>query len=231
MQSIKPMEMKYQFWGAEGVCFSDVTDVSLPAGVRLVMPQQTHTTNVGVVTSPDEQFPETDALITQTPGLAVGVRTADCVPVLLYAPDIRAVAAIHAGWKGTVGMIVAKTIDKLVEMGARPKIMKAAYGPSICGECYETGTDLAEKFIEAGLGEAVKRGRALDPLGEKIFDGSSVRIDLQQANTIIMCRRGIPEANITTCTECTRHAPGGYWPSWRRNPGTASRLATVIFLR
>lgn len=224
-----PSILKYTLTGAEGASFSDVGSITLPEGVRLVMPQQTHTANVGIVTSPDDQFPETDALITQLPDVAVGVRTADCVPVLLHAPDIRAVAAIHAGWKGTVGKIVAKTIQELVGLGADLNVMRAVFGPSICGECYETGQELADRFAEAGLGDALIRGTGLDPIGEKTFGEETVRIDLQKANTIIMLQSHIPASNIAHSSECTRHSRC-HWPSWRRSPGTTSRLVTLIRL-
>lgn len=222
-------EMKYIFEGAEGASFRNLGEVEMPEGVRLVMPQQTHTVNVGVVTSPDGVYAETDALITQLTDVAVGVRTADCVPVILYAPDIKAVAAVHAGWKGTVGRIVANTIGKLKDMGGNPELMTAAFGPSICGECYETGRDLAEKFVGAGLGEAVIWGKGEDPIGEKTFGEETVRIDLQKANMIIIKESGIPAENIHPSTECTRHSTR-HWPSWRRMAGTADRLVTAIRL-
>ena len=215
--------------GAIGRCFRDVEGIRLPEGIALVMPCQTHTANVEVVTDSSQTFPETDALITQLPGVAVGVRTADCVPILLYAPDIMAVAAVHAGWKGTVGNIVGNTIDRLVSLGADVNGIRAAFGPSICGECYETGPELAEKFKAADLADAVIYGYGTDPLGEGRFDESTVRIDLRKANTLLMTREGIPATNITHSTECTRHSPL-HWPSWRRETGTSSRLATVIHL-
>ena len=222
-------EMKYIFDGAEGASLRNPEKDEGPEGVRLVMPKQTHTANVGVVTDSDEVFAETDALITQLPDVAVGVRTADCVPVVIYAPDIKAVAAVHAGWKGTIGRIVANTIGKLKEMGANPGLMTAAFGPSICGECYEAGRDLAQKFVEARLGEAVIWGKGVDPMGEKTFGEETVRIDLQKANTIIIKESGIPAENIHLSTECTRHS-SRHWPSWRRNAGTTDRLVTAIHL-
>lgn len=221
--------MTYGLDGAEVMCFSDVEEIELPEGVGLVMPRQTHTVNVGMVASEDDRFPETDALVTQLRGVAVGVRTADCVPVMLYAPDVKAVAAVHAGWKGTVGGIVANTIRGLAALGADPALMKAVFGPSICGECYETGPDLADKFVAAGLGEAVIRGGGVDPLGEKVFDSLTVRIDLQKANTIIMEKCGVAASNIVRSCECTRHSLHR-WPSWRRESGTQRRLASIIRL-
>ena len=85
-----------------GIC-SDVDRFSH----AVLLPVQTHSCTVAEVDSPCP-LPDTDAIITRTPGLRIGVRTADCVPLLLHAPDIRAVAAIHAGWKGTLGNITGK---------------------------------------------------------------------------------------------------------------------------
>lgn len=214
--------------GAVGMVFDDVDNVLLPAGYSLVMPCQTHTSNVGVVTDVGQRFPDTDALVTRLRGIAVGVRTADCVPILMNAPDIGGIAAVHAGWRGTVADIVGNTVDCLVSMGADVSRLRVAFGPSICGECYETGSDVALKFKDAGLGGAVIYGVGSDPLGEKAFDESSVRIDLQKANAILLGRKGILPGNISYCGECTRHSAKG-WPSWRRENGTTRRLATVVF--
>lgn len=69
---------------------------------RLLMPRQTHTVNVAVAENPEEEFPDTDALVTFKRGLMIGVRTADCVPIVIWSPDAEGVAAVHAGWKGTL---------------------------------------------------------------------------------------------------------------------------------
>ena len=114
-----------------GIC-SDVDRFSH----AVLLPVQTHSCNVSEVDSP-RPLPDTDAIITRTPGLRIGVRTADCVPLLLHAPDIRAIAAIHAGWKGSLGDITGNTVRRLTEAGASPQLMQAAFGPSICGVCYE----------------------------------------------------------------------------------------------
>ena len=84
-----------------------------------------------------------DALATNVPGVCIAVSTADCVPVLLYAPDVKAVAAVHAGWRGTVQRIVAKTVRYLMdEYGADPRFMKAGIAPSIGPEAFEVGEEV-----------------------------------------------------------------------------------------
>ncbi len=226
------------FWGcgAEGIAVRSMEDVILPSDKRLVLPQQTHTSNVGIVITLHDAFPDTDALISLDREIAVGVRTADCVPILLHAPDIGAVAAIHAGWKGTVGKIVLNTLEKLICLGASPGKIFAAIGPAICGECYETGMELAKIFKREGLESAIMFGAGQDPINEKVFNDSTIRIDLVGANCLLLSEAGIPDSHIIRSGICTRHSDikgksSKYqWPSWRREPLTTKRLITYAYL-
>lgn len=197
-------------------------DIILPESVSLVLPQQTHTAHVDICTSPGQTFPDTDALITRDPAIAVGVRTADCQPILLYAPDIRAVAAIHAGWRGTFGRIGSNTVRRLTALGANPAGIKALLGPSICPECYEVSAELVKQFREAGF-------RHLS---------SPDHLDLARLNAEDLADAGIQPANITFSHQCTRHTTDNtspttsryLYPSWRREPGTTTRLISAIRL-
>lgn len=94
--------------------------------------------------------------------MAIGVKTADCVPVLVFAPDIRAVAAIHAGWKGSLGGIVSRTMEMLADAGADMELIKAAMGPCISGRNYEVSQELAETFATAGFSDCILGGNHLD---------------------------------------------------------------------
>lgn len=197
------------------------------AGLEMpVLPVQTHSVNVSIATRRDETFPSTDALITFEKGLPIAVRTADCVPILLFAPDIRAIAAVHAGWKGSLGGIVDNTIDRLIEYGADTSLMSATFGSSVCGECYEVDEDLAERFIIAGFRECVTRPGGLC---------KKPHLDLQMVNCRWMLRRGIPAANIhlnTLCTRCATDAGGRHlFNSWRRLPGTPDRNLTIAVIK
>lgn len=177
-----------------------------------VWPVQTHSCNVAVVGADGTVPPldDTDALICLAPGVKVGVRTADCVPVLLYAPDLPAVAAVHAGWKGSLDGIVDHVVDMLLEMGADPARMRAAFGPSVCGKCYEVSDALADSFAEAGFEEAIPGYR---------------HVSLERVNTLRLERRGILPENIRTGPCCTLETAS--LPSWRRSP-TPVRLLTWI---
>lgn len=113
--------------------------VAAAAGVgtgRLLFARQVHGTGVAVVTGPWAGAPaEADALVTRTPGLVLGVLVADCVPVLLHAPDEGVVAVAHAGRRGMVDGIVPATVAAMRALGATTLL--ATLGPSICARCYE----------------------------------------------------------------------------------------------
>lgn len=188
-----------------------------------INPFQTHSQNIGIVEDNKiRSFPDTDALVTFKDDVAIGVRTADCVPILIHAEDVNGIAAIHAGWKGTLGGIVDNTIDVLVEHGAAPSKMKVAFGPSISKTHYEVGKELAEKFVEAGFGDYVSY-----PEGS----GGKPHLDLQGVNMERFLRRGVPRENITLsdyCTFSSRDKEGRYrFPSYRRDK-TSERILTSI---
>lgn len=197
----------------DNAIFGVAPDAALMAD-DVIIPIQTHSCNVKIVgASPDiSELEDTDALITLRPGVRIGVRTADCVPVVIYAPDINAVAAVHAGWKGSLGGIVGNTLGHLVRLGARPENMHAAFGPSICGQCYEVSQDLADSFVAAGFAGAV--------IGQR-------HVSLELVNTMRLQRAGVPLAAIRAALCCTLETPS--YPSWRRNP-TSRRLLTWIQL-
>lgn len=180
----------------------------------VVKPVQTHSCNIMVIGSaaviPD--LNEADAVISLAKGLRIGVRTADCVPVLVYAPDLPAVAAIHAGWRGSIAGIVAATLQRLRDMGADPAKAEAVFGPCICGRCYEVSPDMIQEFRNAGYEEAI--------VGER-------HLDLESVNTRQIIKGGILPKRIHKIGCCTFENPG--FPSWRRAPGDL-RLLTWISL-
>lgn len=212
--------MIYQPWPGIEICISPLNDsaIELPDGVALALPCQTHTTRVCTVGKADGTFPDTDGLISFSEEIAVGVRTADCQPVLMYAPDIRAVAAVHAGWRGTLGGISLRALDILREHGAMPSSLKVFLGPAICGRCYEVSAELAASFRSAGYAEGIVSERHLD---------------LAALNAESLVARGVRAENIVSLGECTRHHEVGgshVYPSWRREPGITDRLISAIRL-
>lgn len=190
-----------------------VADASAMKG-DVVLPVQTHSCNCRIIRE-DGCIPElddTDALICLRRGVRIGVRTADCVPVVVYAPDIHAVAAVHAGWRGSLGGILSVTLRELVNLGADPAQMEAAFGPSICGKCYEVSEELAMQFAQAGFAECISGKR---------------NVDLEAVNLCRLLKAGVPLSNITRKRCCTFET--AELPSWRREE-TTSRLLTWITL-
>lgn len=184
-----------------------------------------------------------DASLTRKPGLLLGVQTADCVPILLVDPTTRAVAAIHAGWRGTLQRIVAKTIGRMqMEFGARPADLLAAVGPSIGGCCYEVGTEVAsafhaqfpnasEWFDELRTGDEPNPLQWLNmkPPGHQP-PPKGVLLDLRKANRAQLLEAGLGDKNIFTsdlCTACRRDLLF----SFRKEGPLSGRLLSVIGLR
>lgn len=118
------------------------------AADRLVLMQQVHGREVAVVDGlPDTDVPPpvADALVTRTPGLALVVLVADCVPVLLAARRSDVVGVVHAGRKGVAAGVVAATVEAMAALGARRDRMAAVVGPAVCGSCYEVPGELADE--------------------------------------------------------------------------------------
>src|SRR4029077_6687824 len=115
--------------------------------LEFVSLHQIHSDVVRIFESAPTKQCKGDAIATTTRGLLLGVRTADCAPVLVVDPKKKVVAAIHAGWRGTLQRIVTKTIGQMqMEFGCNPKDLLAAIGPTIGGCCYESGPEVASPF-------------------------------------------------------------------------------------
>ena len=98
-----------------------------------------------------EARPEGDAMVTATPGLALGILTADCAPVLFADPKARVIGAAHAGWKGAMGGVLEATLDAMEKLGALRDRIQAVIGPCISQANYEVGWDFRDRFLELGL--------------------------------------------------------------------------------
>lgn len=212
-----------------GVCLTAAdaqqnVDMRTVVGDKVATPRQTHSLNAGIVAHAGEEFPDTDALLCFTPGQPVGVVTADCVPVLVYAPDIRCAGAIHAGWRGTLGGIVDNVLDLLEEKGADLGDLQVYFGPSISQANYEVDEALADRFREEGFSEYVATSE----------DGTRPHIDLQGINACRFSRRGVSPENIHLHRGCTFGSVGGdgkpRYQSHRRSHGTAGRMLTYIVM-
>lgn len=160
---------------------------------------------------------EADAIISREEGVRIGIKTADCVPILIADPRNRAVAAVHAGWRGTVGDICSAAVSEMrARFGTRPEDLLAALGPSAGGCCYEVGFEVGTLF------------REVFPERKDWRDGMNV--DLQEANRRLLVAAGLRDSNIRLSQLCTICA-GDEFHSWRRDRKQGSRMYAVIEIR
>jgi hypothetical protein len=168
---------------------------------------------------------EGDGLITDVPGVLLGVGTADCVPVLVVDVTRRVVAAFHAGWRGTVARIVERGIAMMQEQyGSQAGDLVAAVGPSIGPCCYMVGEEVSSEF-----------GRQFSYAEELLVrptDSGGVRLNLWEANRRQLLNAGVAEASIAMmreCTACARNQSGGLrYFSHRAEHGRAGRMLNVV---
>ncbi len=195
---------------------------------RLVLTKQVHECTIRTVTEKDIQADvcapvqqECDALITRTKGLGLVVFTADCIPILLYDPVRKAVAAVHAGWRGTAGNIGGKTVERMQrEFGTCPADLIAAIGPGISQCCFETDEDVP-RAMETNLGDVVQPFLQTGP-------GTKFHVDLKGIHTALLRQAGV--TNIEVCPDCTACCPDLYW-SHRITKGRRGNQGAIILLR
>lgn len=196
----------------------------LDAG-QFVFPRQTHSDRVVVVTSENftNTIEDTDALITNEPGIFICVQTADCVPILLFDPVKKVVAAIHAGWKGTISKIAKKTIGQMTEkFGCNPADIVAGIGPSIHMHAYEVGPEVVEA-VEASFSNHTALLKPSMNSGKAYFD-------LWEANQTVLMESGIPEENIELMGLCSFEQSDLFY-SARRDGADTGRMVSGIRLK
>ncbi len=189
---------------------------------QMVSPKQTHSRNIGIVKSTNDIFNNTDALITNIPNICIFIRTADCVPILLFDPIQKAAAAIHSGWKSTIQEISKYTIDLMnKEYDTNPADIIAGIGPSIGPAVYEVGHEVIEKF-ETKFGK--------DHILTPIKNSDKGLLNLWEVNKQILLDSGIPKKNIEVAEICTYSNPKLFY-SARRDGVKTGRLASGIMLK
>jgi purine-nucleoside/S-methyl-5'-thioadenosine phosphorylase / adenosine deaminase len=185
-------------------------------GLGFARVRQVHGDRVVVARGATEPHEEADAVVSALPGVAACVSVADCVPVLLADPRSGAVAALHAGWRGTIVRIAARGVDALVrEVGASPTELVAAVGPGIGPCCFEVDRELAARF----------RG-TLGPLVADARERGS-RVDLFLANALVLREAGLLPARIEVLGRCTACDPRSFF-SHRRDGGRSGRQVGFI---
>ena len=172
---------------------------------NMVLSQQTHTTNVRVVTEKDKgkgivkplDYTDVDGMVTNIHGICLVTFYADCVPLYFVDPVQKAIGLSHSGWRGTVGKIGKETIRKMEEQyGSDPKDILAAVGPSICKDCYEVSEDVILEFQKN-----FKERYWKDLFYRK--ENGKYQLDLWKANEIIFKESGILPEHIAVTNVCT----------------------------
>lgn len=171
--------------------------------------KQTHSDIIVDAGSRRGTLGEGDALVTAEGGNWIGIRTADCVPLLLADTRNKVVAAVHAGWRGTASRIAAKTVHHLKSAyGTKPSDIVAALGPAIGGCCYEVGADVAARFEELQPGAL-----------------ASPTLDLVAINRRLLLEAGVVAIDgAALCSKCL----AGEFHSYRRDRGIAGRMVSAI---
>ncbi len=180
---------------------------------RLFLLRQVH--GVAVRVAPWDGRPEADAALAEQPGLLLGIETADCLPLLLVDPERRAVAAAHAGWRGSAAGVAAAAVNALVERGSRAEHLLAALGPANEAWSYEVGEELQAAF--GAEWEALTRP---GPRGRP-------HLDVRRANLRQLERAGVRGDRIHHLADCTSCRPDLYH-SYRREGPAGGRMISFV---
>lgn len=222
--------MKLEYKIVDGVmAFSTLRDEELP--FEVLQPHQVHEDRIVVVDRRDmtrDDLEGVDALICAMDDFAIGVRTADCVPVLLYDTEHRVVAAVHSGWRGTIKRISQKTIRVMTrEFGTQPENVKAVIGPSIGPDSFQVGEEVVEEFRRAGFPDA----GVVSNRGEKMVGTmkGGWHIDLWVANVLLLEEIGVRLENIQVAGICTYESNDMFF-SARHEGRKCGRIINVIKL-
>jgi YfiH family protein len=182
----------------------------------LILANQVHGENV-LYAGADYVRADGDALITDIPGVYVGVVTADCVPILLAARGkdggCTAVAAVHAGWRGTALKIAEKAVFALQDrFGVRPENTKAFIGPCVCQSCYETGPEVSQALGPQAAPFICEKGGKHYP-------------DLRRINALWLQNAGVREIHVSE--ECTCCRPDVYWSHRRHGTERGTQISAI----
>ncbi len=190
---------------------------------QLIFPRQDHTNCVVELNQvPDKELKTTDALITDKTGMCLCVQTADCVPILLFDPEKKVVAAVHAGWRGTVKQIVKITVQQMIlDYHSQPKKILALIGPSIGPVVYEIGN------------EVVNAVRNSIPEPEKTLHlnhSGKYHFNLWEANKQLLVANGILTQNIEILEECSFTLADKYFSARREGVNTGRMVSGIMIL-
>ena len=197
---------------------------------RLAMSNQVHGAAVRTVTTADlhddpygKVAYEADGLMTDLPGAALVVYSADCIPILFYDPVRRCVAAVHAGWRGTAAGIATAAVDRMKNVyGCRPEDILAAIGPGICPDCFETHEDVPNAMTSA-LGTGVLHHI-------RIKENGKFAVDLKAINAMRLEHAGLDPEHIAVSSLCTSCNPDKFWSHRKLGTNRGSMAAAIQLL-
>ena len=188
---------------------------------QLKFSEQTHSANICTASFLDNNFLDTDALITNECGVCINTLTADCVPIIVFDPIQKCIGVVHAGWKGTVQLILEKTISKMVkEFNSKPEDILVVLGPAISEVNFEVGDEVAAKFDSVF-------GEGFSVLNKKT---SKYHIDLHKVNKYQAIRVGVLEKNVESIKICTFEQNQQFY-SARKDGFSTGRFASFIMLK
>jgi len=198
----------------------------------IVFSNQVHGTTIRAVSKSDRGGlftpgkPEADGLITNEPGVALMVFTADCVPILLYDPVKSVISAVHAGWRGTAAGIASVAVQAMInEFDCNPYDIKAAIGPSISMCCYEVGDEVVDALMN-------KAGEMSIDLGGNVCvpsSNSKYKVDIKEFNRLMLIKSGITDISVSN--ECTSCKNDKYWSHRYTNGQRGSQVAIITLLK
>ena len=196
--------------------------------MKIITARQIHSDEITVIRHHEETRTQVssacDAMISNVPGLLLGVQTADCVPILVADSQRRAVAAIHAGWRGTQARIVEKTIARMqAEFGSRPESCLAAIGPAAGGCCYEVGDAVIIRFRSAFS--------YADALISNHQPNGKAHLDLPTGNLRQLVEAGLAESSIFTSGYCTLCRNDLFFSHRLEQDKRVGRMMSVIGLK
>jgi len=191
---------------------------------RLVTVHQVHSPRVQIATLENRhERPEADALVTRTPGLALGVLTADCGPVLFADPEAGVIGAAHAGWRGAFDGVLESTIEAMQSLGAEPARIIAVLGPSISQPNYEVGPEFVDRFIERDPASDIYFQASAKP-GHALFDLRQLTVDRLQ-------KAGLTAEMLSDCTYADEDAWYSYRRATHRNEPDYGRQISAIAIK
>jgi len=217
------LNVSYRVGDDAKVVSQNVCDLKLAIGIhdgRVVTMKQVHGDDIVEVADTNiKEAGPADAMVTAQPNVFLGVLTADCVPILFVAPKERFVAAVHAGWRGTLAGISAKTVKYFADKyNIASGSLEAALGPSIGACCYEVGDDVVEP-LRARWGKLA--GACIERSAAK------PHLDLRRLNHAILAEAGLPAERIFELGPCTGCAADEFF-SYRRAGKETGRQMSII---